>query len=441
VIAWPRRMCATTLIAAACCGVVACGSTSGSRPVLLPNVILWTQSPHGREEEAGTIGRAAPSGTSATGRFAVGASTPAGIAMSGQYIYWANHGSGTIARAKLDGADVDEKFITGAESPIGIAVDDQHIYWTNSGIFANEATIGRADLDGSHVNQRFIRPGGTLTGLAVNNDHIYWTHYQTEDDRAPEYTIGRANVDRSGVNERFIVTSNRLDGVAVNGGYIYWSNDGEHAIGRANLDGTDISQRCITLTDVPLENVPEGLAADGRHIFWTNYPADTIARANLDGSHVDEHFVAVDGVPEGIVVGGSTSSPPRGGSCPTSKPPLLLGPTDQKAGPYQEGWGEVAPAVISNGGASASGTIRQIHWSSWGGKVAAGRGLNPTFRPQGGYYSRPVVIELRASAIRRCEPGGRLVYSRFTTREHVRPGGPMGKWWPWDSNMCTGKPM
>jgi hypothetical protein len=92
---------------------------------------------------------------------------------------------------------------------------------------------------------------------------------------------------------------------------------------------------------------------------------------------------------------------------------------------------------MSNGGAAASGTILEIHWRSSGGKIAIGRGLNPTYRPHGGYYRQPVVIELRASLIRRCKPGGRLVYTRFTAREQLRPGGPMGKWFAWAPNMCV----
>jgi hypothetical protein len=182
------------------------------------------------------------------------------------------------------------------------------------------------------------------------------------------------------------------------------------------------------------------VAAVGQHVYWTNYPADTIGRSNLDGSHVDRRFVVVRGVPEGITVtaSGGRSSPSTGGRCRTSKVPLLFGPTNQVAGPYATGWGEVAPAVISNGGASASGTISEIHWSSWGGKIAVGRASHPTFSPQGGYYAKPVVMELRASAIGRCKPGGRLVYTRFTAREQVRPGGPMGKWFAWAANMCAG---
>jgi hypothetical protein len=227
----------------------------------------------------------------------------------------------------------------------------------------------------------------------------------------------------------------------VNGRYIYWSNSGEDTFGRANLDGTAVDQRCLTARGVPLGNVPEGLAVDSKHVYWTNYPANTVGRANLDGSGVNERFITVKGVPEGIAVARNrddgTSSASPGACVGPSKVPILFGARDYLPGYYATGWGEVAPPIISNGGAAASGTIFQIHWATWGGKVALGRGLNRTYTPHGGYYRRPVVVELRASAIRHCKPMGRLVYTRFTAREQVRPDGPMGKWFAWAPNMCA----
>jgi sugar lactone lactonase YvrE len=431
-------------VAVGLCGfVVACGSHTAPRS----GIIFWAQSPHGGEDERGSIGRADLIGSGADGRFIVGAKAPGGIAVSGRYVYWANYASGTIARARLDGSDVGQRFVKAGDeySIVGIAVDGEHIYWASSGLDPNSGTIGRANLDGSGVNERFIKAGDSPVGLAVDGHHIYWTHRFWGQRRVGvffNYAIGRADLDGSHIDLRFIDASNVLDAVAAGDRYVFWSNVGEHAIGRSNIDGTDVSQRCITLKTPPLENVPEGLAVDGQDVYWTNYPADTIGRAHFDGSDINEHFVAVKGVPAGIAVaptGAAAASSSSGGRCARSKRPLLLGPTGQSAGPYAEGWGEVAPAVISNGGAAASGTVSQIHWSSWGGTVAIGRGLHPEYTPHGGYYPKPLVMELRASAIRRCKPSGRFVYSRFSVREQVKPGGPMAKkWLAWASNMCAG---
>jgi virginiamycin B lyase len=436
------RLACATAVAVALSGFALAYGSQGETP---SGTILWTQSPHGGEGEHGSIGRADFRGSRVDQRFIVGGKAPAGIAVSGDYIYWANYGSGTIARAGMGGSNVNERFVKAGDeySVIGVAVDASHIYWTNSGIDPNIGWIGRANLDGSRVEQHFIKAGDSPTGLAIGGDHIYWTHrdlHQASTGWRFAYAIGRANLDGSDASRQFISVTNAIDGVAANTRYLFWSNEGEHVIGRAKLDGTEVHQRCIDAQTHPLETVPEGLAVDGEHVYWTNYPADTIARANLDGSDVDDHFIAVKAVPEGVTirVTGGSSSGPNNERCGGAKPPLLLGPPDQSVGYYAAGWGEVAPAVISNGGAAASGTISQIHWSSWGGKVAVGHGLNPTYTPHGGYYRKPVVIELRASAIRRCERGGQLVYTRFTTREQVRPGGPMGKWFAWAPNMCVG---
>jgi Low-density lipoprotein receptor repeat class B len=431
---WP--VCAAALGLAVSGLTAACGNQSASARAGL----FWAQSPHGGEAEQGSIGRAHLDGSGADGRFIIGAKAPAGLALHDGYVYWANYGSGTIARANLDGTNVANAFIDGADYPAGVAIAGRHIFWTNSfGLDPNSGTIGRANLDGSGVDQHFLKAGDSPVGLAADDSHLYWTNrYWNRDFTLSRYAIGRSNLDGSGVDRRFIDVTNKIDGVAVNDRYIYWSNNGEDAIGRANIDGTGVDQRCVTPRDVPLGNVPEGLAVDDRHVYWANYPANTIGRANLDGSDLDERFVVVKGVPEGVAAASNHEAASPGACVDPHTAPILFGPTDYRAGYCATGWGEVAPPTISNGGAAASGTISRIHWSSWGGKVAVGRGVNPTYTPHGGYYRKPVVIELRASAIRRCNPGGRLVYTRFVTREQVRPEGPMGKWFAWNPNMCVG---
>jgi sugar lactone lactonase YvrE len=442
VVRWSRLVFTAAVAVVACGLVTACGNQTGSpRANSAHASIFWTQNPHGGANERGSVGRARLDGSQANGRFMIGKRAPAGVALDARYVYWANYGSGTISRADLDGSDVNNRFITGADSPIGVAVDRKHIYWTNYGIDPDEGTIGRASLDGSGVVKHFIKAKGSLSGLAVDAGHIYWTLRQWDRHGNRTDSIGRANLDGSRVDRRFIRASNTLDGVAVNGRYIYWTNNGEDAIGRAKLDGTDVDQRCLAPKRVPLGNVLEGLAVDGEHVYWTNYPANAIARANLDGSSMDEGFIKVEGVPEGIVLGRkqhvARPSVSTGVCRDRSKPPILLGTRRYLSDYYAKGWGEVAPETISNGGAAASGTISEIRWSSWGGEVAVGRGRNPAYRPHGGYYRRPVVIELKASAIKRCHSGGRLVYTRLTGREQVRPGGRMGKWFTWAANMCV----
>lgn len=406
--------------------------------------LFWTESPHGAADELGTIGRADLDGSRADERYLTKARSPAGIAISGPYVYWANYATGLIGRARIDGSGVDERFMKTGEvySVIGVAVGGGHIYWTNSGLDPNSGTIGRADLNGRDIDHNFIRAGDSPIGVAVDGQHVYWTNrvfHETRSGAYFTYAIGRADLDGTHVDRRFIPISDVPDGVAVNDTYVFWSNAGEHVIGRANLDGSHVWQRCVGTQTQPLETVAEGLAADAQHVYWTTYPADTIVQANLNGT--DAHrLISLRGVPGGIALNPEPESgiSSNASACQSSTPPVLLGPTTIVGGPYEEGWGDVAPAVVSNGGAAASGTISDIHWSSWGGKIARGRGLNPTYTPHGGYYREPVIAELRASDVRRCVPGGRLVYTRFSVTEQIRPGGPMGKLFAWAPNLCVG---
>lgn len=103
--------------------------------------------------------------------------------------------------------------------------------------------------------------------------------------------------------------------------------------------------------------------------------------------------------------------------------------------PNGTGWGTERPAEIFNGG-DPSGLVTRIHWRSWGGAVAIGWGKNPIFKPHGGYYRRPVAIELRASEVGTCE--GHRAYLRLRFREPSRPGGPLGPWrlWSGASTIC-----
>jgi hypothetical protein len=98
------------------------------------------------------------------------------------------------------------------------------------------------------------------------------------------------------------------------------------------------------------------------------------------------------------------------------------------AAPYGTGWGTVEPTEIFNGG-DPSGSVRDIKWTGWGNPSAIGYGLNPIFKPHGGYYRKPARVELRATALGRC--GSRRAYTRLEIRAPKKPGGKLGKWTSW----------
>lgn len=107
-------------------------------------------------------------------------------------------------------------------------------------------------------------------------------------------------------------------------------------------------------------------------------------------------------------------------------------------GPHGMGWGKVRPKRIYNGGVP-NGLVRQIHWRSWGGKVAKGVGRGSQYRPGGGYYPRPVKVRLRAKRIGRCFRGGPRAYTVLVAQFQNRPGGRFGNWFLWagDRTICT----
>jgi len=106
--------------------------------------------------------------------------------------------------------------------------------------------------------------------------------------------------------------------------------------------------------------------------------------------------------------------------------------------PNGHGFGTVQPSEIFNGG-DPSGHVTQIQWTGWGLSTAYGTGLSSIFKPAGGYYPQLVTIQLRASDLGSCAPGGSPAYRRLSVREPSAPGGPLGPWmlWSGSATICT----
>jgi hypothetical protein len=106
-------------------------------------------------------------------------------------------------------------------------------------------------------------------------------------------------------------------------------------------------------------------------------------------------------------------------------------------GAYGKGFGTAEPAEIFNGG-DPSGSVSHITWSGWGNPSAIGYGLNPIFKPGGGYYRKPARIELRATSLGEC--AGKAAYTRLEIRVPKHPGGKLGKWLLWSGAKTICKP-
>ena len=99
-------------------------------------------------------------------------------------------------------------------------------------------------------------------------------------------------------------------------------------------------------------------------------------------------------------------------------------------GTYAVGWGAAHPSLIYNGG-DPSGKAWNLHWADWGAAATTAYGLTWGFRPNGGYFTKPVAIEMRAYRLGQCTPGGPPAYTRLSVRVATRPGGPLGHWYAW----------
>src|SRR5262249_17932337 len=96
--------------------------------------------------------------------------------------------------------------------------------------------------------------------------------------------------------------------------------------------------------------------------------------------------------------------------------------------PNGNGFGTAHPSHFHNGG-DPNGGVNTIHGAGWGRAVAHGRGLNPIFEPQGGYFPREARVRLRAQRLGSCGAGP--AYTELFIRAPQWPGGPLGPWWRW----------
>jgi len=241
--------------------------------------VYWTNN------TTNTIGAANLAGTDVNQSLIVAGGGPYGLAVRDSVLYWSNNSS--IGRADIFGPMFSQNFIT-ATNPRGVAIDGNYVYWATD--TAGVDTIARANLDGTGTNQNFITGVDDPEGVAVDGGHIYWANSGLA-------RIGRANLDGTSKNQNFITTGGGPFGVAVDGGHIYWANLFNDTIARANLDGTNVNQSFITGA-----SSPRGVAVDGQHVYWGNTGPNTIGRANLDGSGVNQSLIATANFPYGVAV-------------------------------------------------------------------------------------------------------------------------------------------
>ena len=106
--------------------------------------------------------------------------------------------------------------------------------------------------------------------------------------------------------------------------------------------------------------------------------------------------------------------------------------------PHSKGFGIAAPSTIFKGG-DPSGLITHITWQHWGKTTAIGWGRTYIFKPSGGFYSKQVPVELRASTVSWDAADHAQAYMLLDAKEPSRPGGALGSWFEWSGpgGMCN----
>ncbi|HEX3042035.1 MAG TPA: fibronectin type III domain-containing protein [Solirubrobacterales bacterium] len=235
------------------------------------------------EDETGTIGRAKLD----TGGlpelpvepdFIRGASTPEGIAVNPNHIYWANAprtGTGTraIARAAISGeiSTVEQTFSrTGSGRPLGVVLGPTHVYFTLVSLsVVEDSFLGRIPLEGGEADQTFVGESGD-PGIAIDANNIYWTW-------GDEETIGRLSVnhleprvcleDNEFCDQRFIEAGGVPFGLSTGDNRLYWSVNGEASANPGN-DLYRFEAASRTLTDLTPD--PNGDGGDVQGILGSS---------------------------------------------------------------------------------------------------------------------------------------------------------------------------
>ncbi|MFP5388236.1 MAG: hypothetical protein ACLGG5_02915 [Thermoleophilia bacterium] len=229
-----------------------------------------------------------------------------GLAVGGEYLYWADPTSGTIGRAKLNGAgaatDIEPEFIEGAGVPQYVAVDSQHIYWTNKGDGADgHGTIGRAEISGAGTPElEFITGASNPQGIAVNSEYVFWGN-----SGATQTTtgIGRAEISGGNVNQTLIETNgSEVEGVAVEGAHVYWGEfEPSSGSKNSNMRLADLDGKNQMLIFVGGHSDVRGVAVDAGHVYWVLQGFKKIERANLNLEGV-ESLLGAEGHLKGLAV-------------------------------------------------------------------------------------------------------------------------------------------
>jgi sugar lactone lactonase YvrE len=174
------------------------------------------------------------------------------------YVYWTEFDGGNVMKNQRTAAQsAAVTLASGESSPDGIAVDGDYVYWVEQGTTSSNGSVRRNSVNGTPSSVQTLASGrNDPWNLATDGTHVFWT----------ENAAG--NVMQVPVGGGAVFTLSTGDdapyGIAVDSSGIYFSVFGGGRIWQVQVSGTT-----GTLT-ANSQTKPWGVALDTDFVYWVN---------------------------------------------------------------------------------------------------------------------------------------------------------------------------
>ena len=241
---------------------------------------------------------------------------------------------------------------TNLTSPVGLTLDANNIYYTNDG----DGKVYSVPLaGGTPTNLLTSGWSSAAWDITLIGSTLVWTAYNGNEVLSVPVTGGAATVLSSGDQVPF--------GIVNDGTYVYWADS--YTFGPM-IRRASVATGLVTTLDVPSDAgtvviAPQVIATDGTYVYWGNASGmiggSSVYQANVDGSNVIELSPGLDTI-TGITVDATTVYFTSSISNIVYSVPIGGGATTQLA------TGEANPGAIANDATSifwiTNNTVRKM---------------------------------------------------------------------------------